>query len=246
MNDYNSYMIQGTGQGFSGQAPGNLPLVSQMQLPMQQPVQMPPVPLIWANEPDRYYEMQRRLNEKGEEAFLEVEKKRRIKANDVEESIRYAEIRADINSQRELQKTEVIISKEGQIEILKQQFGSDKREKFPFVLSKFFLLRCIGLKQKAILQVVFLNGGGQKVDLYFNMRDMGDREINKKFNEGGIRFGFSYKKETQMRRLLLMKLISMAKEIEIPLSHGWYRDGKGGLHFAFPKDQVWKEVQEYV
>lgn len=212
---------------------------------MKTQIPTPVVPPVWSNEPEKYFEMLRRLNEKEGEALLEVEKKRRIKADSVEESIKYEELKADIASQREMQRTEVIISKEGEIEVSQRQFGSRKAEKIPFTVSKFFLLHGIGVKWKTILRVVFLHRNGIEVDLYFCMQDLGDCKLNKKFNEGGICFGFSHRKETQLRRLLVMKLMSIAQEVELPLSYGWFRDSEGKLHFAFPEDAVWEEVKEY-
>lgn len=219
------------------QAPGMIPL--------QSPMPMSSAQSIWGNEPEKYCAMLQRLTEKGEEAFLEVEKKKRIKEDDLDIKIKTAELRADIASQRELQKTEVSISREGQIEICKQQFGADRKERFPFQLSEVVLLHGYGVKNEAVLKTVF-EIGGKKVELYWNMKELGERTINKKFNEGGICFGFSQRKETEIRRLVLSKLLSVAREIELPPFHGWYRDKEGKLHFAFPEDMVWQEVRNYV
>ncbi|MCI8532048.1 MAG: DUF87 domain-containing protein [Lachnospiraceae bacterium] len=149
--------------------------------------------------------------------------------------------RFDIMSRRELQKTIMILEANGGIRIEKEQFGGilSERAAFRILISK--RLYCLQGDKPSVL-FVQVSENDRISDLYLSIEKMNARSVNDAFERAGISFGFGHKKETQFRQRLIAKIMEIAEEKFLPLSHGWYRNGDE-IDFAYPKDMTWKEVE---
>lgn len=92
--------------------------------------------------------------------------------------------------------------------------------------------------------MIFDVGRSDEKCFSINLDEADSRTINRKFTALGLSLGFTGQKETQLRQLLLEKVLQLAEEIELPEDHGWYCL-RGKLQFAFPENLTWKEAEEY-
>lgn len=175
-------------------------------------------------------------------ADIELRKKSleaQIRENEHE---RMEKIRSDVRSARELQKKEVFIDLEGNLEIRKEMFGVDRSDHLKFRVLECCVVDCQVVNRPILMASFVLTDKMQKT-LIIRIDDMDDRNVNKKFNQIGVRFGFSREKETFLRQLLLGKLLRTAEVRLLPFSFGWYREDTI-WKFCFPGDLCYKEVEK--
>lgn len=192
----------------------------------------------------REVEIRSRLQEKVESAQIEVAKKAQIEAICTFEKRKREEDRANIASLRCLQKTEIILTNDGEVEIRKELFGATKTDRSNFRIVNFTILQTqLQDEEKEVLLIEF-NSAGRSKNVFLDTSKLSSKALNEKFNRAGIRFNFAQRKEAELRESLVVKLQGIAPITVIPESHGWYRNQEGKLSFAFPMDQTWKEVRK--
>lgn len=197
---------------------------------------------IYQREQEKAQEVRWRLTEEMEKAKVEVQKRAAIEEIISCEKERREKNRADTASLRQLQKTEIVVSLEGEIEIRKEQFGESRVDRPDFQIIEFTQYLLEIEESHGILEIVFMCPGGVR-KVYLDLDNITPKEVNKKFNRTGIRFGFSHGKESEIREMLVVKLLSIAPVRRLPAKHGWFRDTDLKLHFAFPTDLTWKELE---
>lgn len=194
----------------------------------------------------REVEIRSRLQEKVESAQIEVAKKAQIEAICTFEKRKREEDRANIASLRRLQKTEIILTNDGEVEIRKELFGATKTDRSNFRIVNFTILQTqLQDEEKEVLLIEF-NSAGRSKNVFLDTSKLSSKVLNEKFNRAGIRFNFTQRKEAELRESLAVKLQGIAPITVIPESHGWYRNQEGKLSFAFPMDQTWKEVRKQI
>ena len=194
----------------------------------------------------REVEIRSRLQEKVESAQIEVAKKAQIEAICTFEKRKREEDRANIASLRCLQKTEIILTNDGEVEIRKELFGATKTDRSNFRIVNFTILQTqLQDEEKEVLLIEF-NSAGRSKNVFLDTSKLSSKALNEKFNRAGIRFNFAQRKEAELRESLVVKLQGIAPITVIPESHGWYRNQEGKLSFAFPMDQTWKEVRKQI
>lgn len=194
----------------------------------------------------REVEIRSRLQEKVESAQIEVAKKAQIEAICTFEKRKREEDRANIASLRRLQKTEIILTNDGEVEICKELFGATKTDRSNFRIVNFTILQTqLQDEEKEVLLIEF-NSAGRSKNVFLDTSKLSSKALNEKFNRAGIRFNFAQRKEAELRESLVVKLQGIAPITVIPESHGWYRNQEGKLSFAFPMDQTWKEVRKQI
>lgn len=190
-------------------------------------------------------EMQCRIMEQNYLNFLEVKKKEAIEAIKTREIEEQAKRKADIKELQELRKLDLAILPNGELEIIKEEFGADRRNRANFRVAGYEIFCPLSEEAGRIFHGEFILTMGDKVDILIDIRNMYSREINVKYNGAGLAFGYSHEKETLLRVTLTMQLLSMARKTFLPVVRGWYRDEKGNLKFAFPEDWIWGDVMKY-
>ncbi len=197
---------------------------------------------IYRREQEKAQEAKWRLREELESAKVEVQKRAAMEELITYEKKQREQNRSDIASLRQLQKTEIVVTTEGKVEIHKELFGEGKVDRPNFQIIEFtqYLLEEAGAY--GIFEIVFMSTGGVR-KMYLNLANVTSKEVNKKFNRAGIRFGFSHGKESEIREMLVVKLLAIAPVRRLPAKHGWFRDADLKLHFAFPTDLTWKELE---
>lgn len=194
----------------------------------------------------REVEIRSRLQEKVESAQIEVAKKAQIEAICTFEKRKREEDRANIASLRRLQKTEIILTNDGEVEIRKELFGATKTDRSNLRIVNFTILQTqLQDEEKEVLLIEF-NSAGRSKNVFLDTSKLSSKALNEKFNRAGIRFNFAQRKEAELRESLVVKLQGIAPITVIPESHGWYRNQEGKLSFAFPMDQTWKEVRKQI
>ena len=194
----------------------------------------------------REVEIRSRLQEKVESAQIEVAKKAQIEAICTFEKRKREEDRANIASLRCLQKTEIILTNDGEVEIRKELFGATKTDRSNFRIVNFTILQTqLQDEEKEVLLIEF-NSAGRSKNVFLDTSKLSSKALNEKFNRAGIRLNFAQRKEAELRESLVVKLQGIAPITVIPESHGWYRNQEGKLSFAFPMDQTWKEVRKQI
>lgn len=197
---------------------------------------------IYRSEQEKAQEARWHLREEMESAKVEVQKRAAIEEIVSREKDRREKNRADIASLRQLQKTEIVITVEGKVEIHKELFGGGKVDRPNFQIIEFTKYLLEGEEAYGIFEIVFVCAGEIR-KVYLNLANVISEEVNKKFNRAGICFGFSHGKESELRELLVVKLLSSAPRRSLPAKHGWFRDTDLKLNFAFPTDLSWKELE---
>lgn len=194
----------------------------------------------------REVEIRSRLQEKVESAQIVIAKRAEIEAICTYEKKQRAEDRANIASLRCLQKTEVVLTNDGEVEICKELFGATKTDRSNFRIVNYAILQSqLQDEEKEVLAIEFACEGKKK-KVFLDTSKLSAKVLNQKFNKAGIHFKFSQRKEAELRENLVIKLQGIAPITVIPESHGWYRNQEGKLSFAFPMDQTWKEVGKQI
>ena len=111
----------------------------------------------------REVEIRSRLQEKVESAQIEVAKKAQIEAICTFEKRKREEDRANIASLRCLQKTEIILTNDGEVEIRKELFGATKTDRSNFRIVNFTILQTqLQDEEKEVLLIEFNSAGRSK------------------------------------------------------------------------------------
>lgn len=187
-----------------------------------------------------------RLQEETARAQIELAKRAEIEEICTSEKRQRAEDRANIASLRCLQKTEVVLTNDGEVEICKELFGATKTDRSNFRIVNYAILQSqLQDEEKEVLAIEFVCEGKKK-KVFLDTSKLSAKVLNQKFNKAGIHFKFSQRKEAELRENLVIKLQGIAPITVIPESHGWYRDDAGELKFAFPEDQTWEEVKRLI
>lgn len=180
---------------------------------------------------------------KEAEAAIDIRKKAEMEKILTAESQKREEMRADISIKRGLKQTDIQIGPDGGIIVRCELFGPDVSKKMQFRYKNSYKLKCIGKEEREVLYVVFERANGEQVGMYINTAKLEDRYINKKFNQARIAFGFSHKKELEMRCKLINAIDIVSKELWIPQKHGWYKNMEM-IGYVYPDITVWKEVEK--
>ena len=180
---------------------------------------------------------------KEAEAAIDIRKKAEMEKILTAGSQKREEMRADISIKRGLKQTDIQIGQDGGIIVRCELFGSNISKKMQFRYKNSYKLKCIGKEEREILYVVFERTNGEQVGMYINTAKLEDRYINKKFNQARIAFGFSHKKELEMRCKLIYAIDIVSKELWIPQKHGWYKNMEM-IGYVYPDITVWKEVEK--
>lgn len=183
-----------------------------------------------------------RLKEEMVSAQIEITKRATMEEVITYEKMQREKNRSDIASLRQLQKTEIVVTVEGKVEIHKELFGGGKVDRPNFQIIEFTKYLLEGEEAYGIFEIVFMCSGEIR-KVYLNLANVISKEVNKKFNRAGICFGFSHGKESEIREMLVVKLLSSAPRRSLPAKHGWFRDTDLKLNFAFPTDLSWKELE---
>lgn len=186
-----------------------------------------------------------RLQEETASAQIEIAKRAAMEEVITYEKKQREKNRADIVSLRQLQKTEIVISTEGEVEIRKELFGEMKSDRTNFRIVNFIILQSLQEREKEALVIEFSCTGRVK-KVFLDTANLTRKVIRQKFNQAGIHFKLSQKKEEEIREVLIAHLLENAPIKEISEVHGWYRNQEGKLLFAFPEDQTWKEIGQLI
>lgn len=181
-----------------------------------------------------------------EKACIDVAKKAVISDIDINTSKRKAEIQADIAERKKLQHTTLQIGSNGTVTIQQDQFGSPIKNRLPITFHFAEQLKVIGIPGDiTILHISLANTKQQVRSLFFHLDHLENRFICKQFDRAGISFGFGTKKEREVQKELILLLRDQAEIVYIPAKHGWYQH-EGTWHYAFPEDNTWKEIQQWI
>lgn len=208
--------------------------------------QSPLVPVYNAEEAQKMRELEihngARIHYEASHAIVELSKKQELSNIKLSESKEMSKQHADIASERELQKTKVVIGDDGRVSLCKEQFNSVIKGQLPIsVLSAFRLAPVENKQNEWVLFVEIQMLNKKKASLYIHSSQVENRIIKKKFREIGVSFGFGDKKEMEIKNGLISQLISTVPFFTIPVKHGWYMEN-GELNYAFPEEKAWKEV----
>ncbi len=151
--------------------------------------------------------------------------------------------RAEIQEGRELNKTEIIVSRNGQVTVRKKCFGKALDDAAPFQITSSRIFSNMKQPEKRALCIVYVVDGREDF-LVILMSQIGGKKALEKFTQAGLSFGYGSKKEKEVREELLNTLVRISAGEDLPESPGWYRTDKGELGFAFPEDMTWEKLEE--
>lgn len=200
---------------------------------------------IYRREQEKAQDVRWHLREEMESAKIEVQKRAAIEEIISREKERREKNRADTVSLRQLQKTEIVISTEGEVEIRKELFGEMKSDRTNFRIVNFMILQSLQDREKEALAIEFSCTGRTK-KVFFDTANLTPKVLKKIFNQAGIQFKFSPSKEAEVRERLIVYLLEVAPIKILPVSHGWFRDERGTLGFAYPDSQTWQEIERLI
>lgn len=147
----------------------------------------------------------------------------------------------DVKSRKTLQRSAFALSKEGKLLVIQETFGNpitDAIAFFPVTVAKCYWVEDI---EHYILYVVIKTNAGKEINLFLRKDCLTVNYINKKFDASGLSFGFSRKKESEMRMMFVQYLLETAQNWLIALVPGWYFNTQK-ICFAYPEDMTWKEA----
>lgn len=160
------------------------------------------------------------------------------------EIVKNAEIakqRADIASQRELQQMRVLIEESGAVSLLKETFDGNLLKALTIEIVQNNLIVPLGITDEDAILHIIVKKASQQQNLWLTRTGFVGKKLNESFQRAGIRFGFDDKKEREIQKLFVVEAASVAEIVEIPITHGWYWNGKQYC-YARPEELVWKEA----
>ncbi len=187
-------------------------------------------------EIDLRYQIQKSMNQAAYQ--------RELSAIKIEEASQKAKVRADISLEKGLKQMQLMVLADGRLKFEQQRFGEPLQNILAFRVKSCKRFVPIFGGHPGVLCMIFDVGRSDEKCFSINLDEADSRTINRKFTALGLSLGFTGQKETQLRQLLLEKVLQLAEEIELPEDHGWYCL-RGKLQFAFPENLTWKEAEEY-
>lgn len=175
----------------------------------------------------------------------EVNRKKAFSQIAVAEATEKVIRRTEIQEVRELNKTETIISRNGQVTIRKKCFGKALEDTAPFQIKDSRIFGNMKQPEKRALCIIYVVDGREDF-LVIPMSQIGGKKALEKFTQAGLSFGYGSKKEKEVREELLNTLVRISAGEDLPESPGWYRTDKGELGFAFPEDMTWERLEKNV
>ncbi len=152
--------------------------------------------------------------------------------------------RADIAELRKLQREDLYRGRDGQIRIRKQCFGGTIDDILGVEIEKAVIWTNTNCRFEEILYFEIKQAGGKNIPLLFRTSDRKESEIIKNFTRSGINFGFSRRKEHEMRVKLVEWLMETSPRVELPARIGWWKKD-GYWDYTFPGYLTWEEVVRY-
>ncbi len=150
---------------------------------------------------------------------------------------------ADVSSKKELQRTNVTFSSDHDVFVQKECFGEDIKGKLPIKVLRTILFCHESDTARKVLYILVKKDSGDEAVLYWDIERNEERWIRKVFESNGVYFGFGEKKESEIRRKVLLAALNMAESMVLSERHGWYQlDGE--WQYAFPEELTWKEVDQ--
>lgn len=190
------------------------------------------------------FEMARWVEQKQVGASIEVQKRAELAEIETSKVRRKAEILADVQVQKELQRTVLSCTGDGKVILQRAGFGERIHGELPIRIEAARCYSHSGDIKESAMVIVVQKENGDRLPLFWNLSNTEDRHIRRIFEGAGISFGFGRKKEMEVRRQVLQLARNVAISMELPESHGWYRSA-GGWKYAFPEEITWREVSKY-
>lgn len=147
-----------------------------------------------------------------------------------------SKVRSDVKAQQDLQCTYVTVESDGVVSLQKQQFGTDIKGKLPIRITQTAIFSPPG-KETSLFVICAENKSVRERKMIFEPGRLEKRHIRREFDRVGISFGFGEKKEAEVRKILVLKLLQQADTIELPLRHGWFQQ-EGEWRYTFPEKQL--------
>lgn len=194
------------------------------------------------------------IQEANELARVEVQKKADLSNIKIHEKTQSADIEAskaervartlaDIQSERELQRTVLSCTADGRVIVQRAGFDKNIHGELPVKYVGSYLYYHFLDTYPSALCLNVVKENNVEVSLFFNLKKMDERNVKKVFVKSGVYFGFSGKKEEEFRTQLIQLAVNMAGHVDLPEKHGWYTN-QDGRKYAFPEMLTWKEIFE--
>ena len=150
---------------------------------------------------------------------------------------------ADVSSKKEMQKTTLSFTTENDVILQKECFGEPIKGRLPIKILRAILFHHYDDMERKVLYIRIKPDGGEETVLYWDVQKNENRWIKKVFETNGIYFGFGEKKETEIKRKLLLTVLNKAERMVLAERHGWYKEGEK-WQYAFPEELTWREVDQ--
>lgn len=180
--------------------------------------------------------------QKDTEAAIAVHAYAEKKRIDVEHSEERMKRLSDVQGCRELQKSKIVLTSDGKTCIVKEQFGAPVNETASFTTNTFVRCHRTENLEDFALYILITTNTGREIDLFIKKRDLTLNGINKKFDSAGVAFGFSRKKEGEIRLKYVQALLDNAGNWIVAPGAGWYFDTQR-IKFAYPGDITWEVIE---
>lgn len=222
--------------------PINEPEISQNNQPYGQ-VYMPPntqftMPPVVLQDPIAYQLWKSYIS-----ANIDIVKKEVFSNININENAAKAKERADINSLREMQTQKIVLDSDGSVNVVSIQFGGKQKGTLPVKVRKAILYKAQYADDADILYFQVEAADKRKCEIYLCMDCLKNCQTNQAFDRVGISLGFKGKKETEIRKKLVSKIIEQSQTIELPQKHGWYKKSDEWC-YAYPDELTWKEAMK--
>jgi len=183
------------------------------------------------------------VNKAAALANIEMNKKATLENIELQNTENKAKRLVDIQAEKELQTTTLSCTADGSVILQHKGFEKTISGSLPI---KFKTAQCyshIGDVRASVLCAVVEKANGEDVALFWDLNQVEDRFIRKVFERQGMLFGFSTKKESEVRRMILQMARGFATTHDLPEAHGWYQLGDT-CRYAFPEELTWEEVNK--
>lgn len=183
-----------------------------------------------------------RLAAKIEDAQIAVARQAQLAEIAEKKAERIAQIKADVSLQKDLKQQKIFIAQDGRVNYTQELFSGKASGDLLFCIDpeKIKIYWTMEDTKNKVLSIAVKADDNENTFLAW-VKELGKKKILDRLGQAGVNFHFRQRREREARMELLQEALRIARYIEVPERHGWYRKNDQ-LFYAEAAELTWKEI----
>lgn len=187
-----------------------------------------------------------RLAAKIEDTQIAVARQAQLAEIAEKKAERIAQIKADVSLQKDLKQQKIFIAQDGRVNYTQELFSGKASGDLSFCIDpeKIKIYWTMEDTKNKVLSIAVKADDNENIFLAW-VKELGKKKILDRLGQAGVNFHFRQRREREARMELLQEALRIARYIEVPEQHGWYRKNSR-LFYAEAEELTWKEIMANV